>query len=167
VILEQSMWMRGESNPDVLVKKMSGGFYFAPTRYEQLVCIHQGHVERVFRQDLINYGANDVQYGSKLVGVKIDEDGEKEFPVLATIERGGSREEVRAKYLVGADGARSAVRGFMGVEMEGDMTDELWRVMDLVVDSDIPDIRRAAAITTFSEKGVDIRRRRYWRIQCF
>jgi phenol 2-monooxygenase len=121
-------------------------FMYAPARYEQMVAVHQGRVERVFRDDLRRYGANDVQYGAELVDMKIDEDGDKEFPVIATILRDGVREEVRTKYLVGADGAKSSVRGFMGIETEGDKTDELWGVIDLVVDSDFPDLRRNASL---------------------
>ena len=56
------------------------------------------------------------------------------------------REEVRTKYITGADGSKSAVRGFMSVEVEGDTTDELWGVIDLVVDSDISGIRKVASI---------------------
>jgi 2-polyprenyl-6-methoxyphenol hydroxylase-like FAD-dependent oxidoreductase len=150
------LWAREESNPDVLVRKMCMPFVMAPARYEQLVTLHQGHIESVFREDLTRYKGRDVQYGSKLVGMRIDEDGDKDFPVLAMIERGGVREEVRTKYLVGADGAKSAVRGFMGVEMEGDMTDELWGVIDLVVDTDFPDARRQSSINTLAGKGNEI-----------
>lgn len=131
-------------------------FNMAPARFEQLVTLHQGHVERVFREDLGRYGGGDVEYGTRLVGMRIDEEEDGEFPVLAEIERGGVKEEVRAKYLVGADGAKSAVRGFMGVEMEGDMTDELWGVIDLVVDSDFPDVRRQSSINSIPGQGNEL-----------
>ncbi|CZR62721.1 related to phenol monooxygenase [Phialocephala subalpina] len=153
---ESTVWTREESNPEVLVKKMTLPFDMAPARYEQLITLHQGHIESIFREDLKRYDGRDVQYGSKLVDMRIDEDGDKEFPVLATIERDGVREEMRTKYLVGADGAKSAVRGSMGVELEGDMTDELWGVIDLVVDSDFPDVRRQSSINTLPGKGGEI-----------
>ena len=44
----------------------------------------------------------------------------------------------------------------MGVEMEGEKTDELWGVIDLVVDSDFPDIRKVVFINTFSEEQSDL-----------
>ena len=47
-----------------------------------------------------------------------------------------AREESRTKYLVGVDGARSVVRNLMGIKQEGDMTDQLWGVIDLAVDTD-------------------------------
>ena len=43
---------------------------------------------------------------------------------------------------MGVDGARSVVRNLMGVEQEGDMTDQLWGVINLAVDTDFPDVRR-------------------------
>ena len=141
-VMEFTLWTREASDPEALVRKMCMPFERAPARYENLVTLHQGHVERMFREDVMGHNGRDVQYGTKLVGMKIDEDGDKEFPVLAVIERGGVIEEVRTKYLVGADGARSTVRGCMGVEIEGDMTDELWGVIDLVLDTDFPDARR-------------------------
>jgi phenol 2-monooxygenase len=57
-----------------------------------------------------------------------------------------AREELRTKYLVGVDEARSAVRNSMGIKQAGDMTDQLWGVIDLVIDTDFPDVRRQCNI---------------------
>lgn len=143
--VERSVWIREKADPDSLKKQMTVPFDMAPARYEQLVTLHQGHVERVLKEDIAKYGGNDVQYEARLIEVEID-GKEPEFPVLAKIERDGIIEEVRSKYLIGADGAKSTVRNCMKVEMEGDVTDELWGVIDLVVDSDFPDIRRQTSI---------------------
>lgn len=150
---ESTMWVRPDGNPDALVKIMTFPFQLAPSRYEEVTGLHQGHIERIFRDDLVLHGGSDVQYGSKLAGMRMDEDGDREYPVLATIEKNGIKEEVRTKYLIGADGARSAVRNFMGVEIEGNTTQELWGVMDLVIDSDFPDARRQTNINTGSGMG--------------
>ena len=97
--------MKEGNNPEVLVKQLAMPIMMAPARYEQVVTLHQGHIERVFREDMKRYGSNDVQYRSKLVDMKIDDGGCEGFPVLATIEKDGKMEEVRTKNLVGADGA--------------------------------------------------------------
>jgi len=47
---------------------------------------------------------------------------------------------VRSKYLVGCDGAHSAVRRSIGVEMKGEGTDVFWGVLDGVIDTDFPDL---------------------------
>lgn len=96
--------------------------------------------------DLLRYSKRGVQRNTKLIEVKIDEEGDAEFPVLAEIETEGQRRHVRTKYLVGADGAHSAVRRSMGLKLEGESLDHIWGVVDLVVDTDFPDIRRRCAI---------------------
>ncbi len=50
-------------------------------------------------------------------------------------------ETVRAKYVVGCDGARSAVRKGLSIALEGDSANKAWGVMDLLLVTDFPDIR--------------------------
>ena len=50
-------------------------------------------------------------------------------------------ETVRAKYVVGCDGARSAVRRGLSIPLEGDSANKAWGVMDLLLVTDFPDIR--------------------------
>lgn len=152
---ENTLWVRDPNNSEVLFKAMQNPFFLSPARYEQLVTLHQGRIEKIFRDDVKKHGGSEVQYSSKLVAMTIDEDGDADFPVLATIEINGMQSVVRTKYLVGADGASSAVRDFMGVDTEGDQRDELWGVMDLVVDSNFPDLRRMSNISASTpEAGI-------------
>lgn len=108
--------------------------------------IHQGRIERILETDLLRYSKRGVQRNTKLLDVKIDEEGDPEFPVIAEIEKDGWKRTVRTKHLVGADGAHSVVRRCMGLKLEGESSDHIWGVVDLVVDSDFPDIRRRCAI---------------------
>ncbi|KAL4960066.1 putative phenol monooxygenase [Aspergillus stella-maris] len=119
-----------------------------PARFQHEVTIHQGRIERILETDLLRYSQRGVQRDTKLVDVKIDENGDPEFPVLAEIEVGEAKERrtIRAKYLVGADGAHSNVRRCMGLSLEGESLDHIWGVVDLVIDTDFPDIRRRTAI---------------------
>lgn len=117
-----------------------------PARFPHEVTIHQGRIERILETDLHRYSKRGVQRNTKLIDVKIDEAGDSEFPVIAEIETEGRRQTVRSKYLVGADGARSVVRRSMGLKLEGESLDHIWGVVDLIVDTDFPDIRRRCAI---------------------
>lgn len=96
-----------------------------PTRYPHELTIHQGRIERILNEDLARNG-NAVQRGWKLLGWQFDCADEK-FPVLVKL-RGldGGERVVRAKYLVGADGAHSTVREGMGMTLVGDHTDHIW-----------------------------------------
>ncbi|KAL2075058.1 hypothetical protein VTL71DRAFT_8838 [Oculimacula yallundae] len=144
--MECTVWMRDEGKPDVLERKMAMPFFMAPARYEQLVALHQGHVERVFKEDIRRYQGGDIQYGAKLVDMRIDEEGDSFFPVLAKVEINGVIKDVRTKYLIGSDGAKSTVRNYMNVGTEGEVKEELWGVIDLVADSDFPDLRRQSSM---------------------
>ncbi|OJJ43909.1 hypothetical protein ASPZODRAFT_2113935 [Penicilliopsis zonata CBS 506.65] len=118
-------------------------------RFPYCVTIHQGRIERILETDLLRYSKRGIQRSTRLVNVTIDEDGDPEFPVKAQLEDandGSCRRTIRSKYLVGADGAHSVVRRSMGLKLQGESTNHIWGVVDLVLDTDFPDIRRRCAI---------------------
>lgn len=55
-------------------------------------------------------------------------------------------ETIQAKYVLGADGAHSWVRNQLGFKLEGESTDYIWGVLDIVPITDFPDIRMRCAI---------------------
>lgn len=69
--------------------------------------------------------------------------------VLVTTDR-AEHPLVRAKYLVGADGARSTVRGLLGISFTGTKPEMVWTVLDTFIDTDFP---RADEIVTFQHRG--------------
>ena len=94
-------------------------------------------------------------YHRRLVGLALTDDPDR--PVTATFDRldeGGAPETVRARYLVGCDGARSAVRRLMGHELRGEAARQLWGVMDVLAVTDFPDIRLKSAIQSAEEGSV-------------
>ncbi|MET1021752.1 MAG: FAD-binding monooxygenase [Arthrobacter sp.] len=77
--------------------------------------------------------------------------GEGEYPVTVTLLHTAGPDEgrervVRAKYVVGADGARSRVRDSIGCTLAGDQANHAWGVMDVLAVTDFPDIRTKCAI---------------------
>ena len=88
-------------------------------------------------------------YSRQLAGLELDETAE--FPVTATIRREdpgheGETETIRARYVVGCDGARSDVRKAIGLELKGDSANKAWGVMDVLAVTDFPDIRQKTLI---------------------
>jgi phenol 2-monooxygenase len=81
----------------------------------------------------------------------LDATGEGEYPVTVTLLHTAGPDEgqeriVRAKYVVGADGARSKVRESIGCTLTGDQANHAWGVMDALAVTDFPDIRTKCAI---------------------
>ena len=65
-------------------------------------------------------------------------------------EKAGSTETVEAKYMVGCDGAHSWVRNQLGFSLDGESTDYIWGVVDIVPITDFPDIRFITTIHSAS-----------------
>ncbi|GAA1111295.1 FAD-dependent monooxygenase [Arthrobacter flavus] len=88
-------------------------------------------------------------YGLDFIGLDVDDDGE--YPVAVTLAHTagpleGTQRSVRAKYVIGADGARSKVRSAIGCTLAGDAANHAWGVMDVLAVTDFPDIRLKCAI---------------------
>jgi putative polyketide hydroxylase len=81
----------------------------APVSPTSALCCPQDHVERVLLRHLIDLGV-PVRFGCAVTACAQDAAG-----VTATFADGST---VRSRFLVGADGARSAVRGMLGIGVD-------------------------------------------------
>ncbi|TWF47454.1 FAD-binding monooxygenase [Neorhizobium alkalisoli] len=98
-------------------------------------------------------------YGRLLTELVIDADPSNAYPVTARFERAdeghkGEIEMVRARYVVGCDGARSTVRRSLGRELKGDSANQAWGVMDVLAVTDFPDIRLKGVIQSADEGSI-------------
>lgn len=120
--------------------------------------VNQARVLDYFAESAANGPARvRPDYGYEFVGLEVAEDGE--FPVAVTLrvtagERAGDERVVRAKYVVGCDGARSTVRQSIGRTLEGDQSFHAWGVMDVLAVTDFPDIRTKCAIQSAAEGSI-------------
>ncbi|MGZ8309317.1 MAG: FAD-dependent monooxygenase, partial [Rhodoplanes sp.] len=89
-------------------------------------------------------------YARRLLDLAIDEaacgDNANPYQVTARLERvdpshEGQIETVKARYVVGCDGARSVVRKSIGRALHGDSANHAWGVMDVLAVTDFPDVR--------------------------
>jgi phenol 2-monooxygenase len=84
-------------------------------------------------------------YGLEFRSLTVEDGGE--YPVTVTlVDSDGDERVVYAKYVVGADGAKSRVRDSIGVTLDGDQANHAWGVMDVLAVTDFPDIRTKCAI---------------------
>ncbi|KAJ5179364.1 hypothetical protein N7492_002574 [Penicillium capsulatum] len=71
----------------------------------------------------------------------------------------GKTEIIKARYLIGCDGAHSWTRKQVNIPMEGSSTDHIWGVIDVVPISNFRSYPESRTIQAMTDKGVaDIRR---------
>lgn len=92
---------------------------------------------------------------------EVDLDDHPTHPVTVTLRAApdnnttaSKQHHMRARYLVGCDGARSAVRAAIGQELKGDSANKAWGVMDVLAVTDFPDVRQKTLIQANEEGTV-------------
>ncbi len=126
------------------------------------VILNQARVHDFYLDVMRNSRARlQPDYSRRLLGLEIDRsiDSNEGHPVVATFERtdpdhAGRTETVRARYVVGCDGARSMVRKSLGLTLDGDSANQAWGVMDVLATTDFPDIRLKTAIHSAEEGSI-------------
>ena len=96
-----------------LIKGMSGSWSAAELPHR----VSQKYVEQALLKHARKYGSNALHFETRLVGFT---DHGTHVDVVTEPLHGGPRTTTRAKYLVGADGARSLVRKELGFSLEGE-----------------------------------------------
>ena len=129
------------------------------------VILNQARVHDHFLATMRNSATGLVpHYCRRLVDLTVPRDGRLDDPVIARFEKMGpdrepvagpdglpELEEVRARYVVGCDGARSSVRTLIGRTLHGDNANQAWGVMDVLAVTDFPDIRFKAIVHSANE----------------
>jgi phenol 2-monooxygenase len=127
--------------------------------------LNQARVHDFYLQVMRNAPSRlEPDYARRLVDLRIEPAaasgaGAPTHPVTVTLERidpahAGQVETVKARYVVGCDGARSVVRRCLGRALHGDSANQAWGVMDVLAVTDFPDIRHKAAIQSANEGSV-------------
>ena len=100
----------------------------------------------------------EANYGLDFVTLEVEPESasRSEYPVRVTLRdvANGAKTLVRAKYVVGCDGARSPVREAIGAVPSGDFANHAWGVVDMLAVTDFPDIRLKAAIQSADEGNI-------------
>ncbi len=104
-------------------------------------------------------------YARRLIDLEIDEtasgDNADPYQVTARLDRltpehEGQTETVKARYVVGCDGARSTVRKSIGRTLHGDSANHAWGVMDVLAVTDFPDVRFKSLIQSANHGSIII-----------
>ncbi|WP_162069694.1 FAD-binding monooxygenase [Burkholderia sp. THE68] len=119
------------------------------------VIVNQARVQD-YLLDSMRRSAQRLEPDYDLEVVDVQRDDSDEYPVRVTLRRTDAarldeKVVVRARYVVGCDGARSRVRAAIGQTLHGDAANHAWGVMDALAVTDFPDIRLKAAIQSASK----------------
>jgi phenol 2-monooxygenase (NADPH) len=123
------------------------------------ILINQARLHELFLEVMANSPSRLApDYGWEIVGLSIDETTD-DHPVTVTLKDStgihwGATRTVRANYVVGCDGAHSAVRKAIGGVLHGDAANQAWGVMDILANTDFPDVRQKCLISSANEGNV-------------
>ena len=157
---ETAFWKPGDTSNDQIVRHgriqdVEDGLSEFPH-----VILNQARVHD-FYLDVMRNSPNRLQphYSRRLQDLSISAAAGDTHPVTVNLERSdpaheGQIETVKARYVVGCDGARSAVRQSLGRELRGDSASQAWGVMDVLAVTDFPDIRLKCLIQSAHEGSV-------------
>jgi phenol 2-monooxygenase len=154
---ETSFWKPDDSQRDRIVR--SGRIQDVEDGLSEFphVILNQARVHD-FYLDVMRNAPTRLEpfYARKLLDLDVAKNRSTAHPVTARLERldpeyAGQVETVRARYVVGCDGARSTVRKSLGRALRGDSANLAWGVMDVLAVTDFPDIRLKAAIHSANE----------------
>jgi 3-(3-hydroxy-phenyl)propionate hydroxylase len=109
--------------------RFEGGEQIGPGGWPAANMIHQPSVEAELRQALASLPNAALHNCWEMTAFAPDEAG-----VTATIAAPDGEKSVRARYLIGADGARSPVREASGIVFDDLNFEEPWLVVDVLVD---------------------------------
>jgi 2-polyprenyl-6-methoxyphenol hydroxylase-like FAD-dependent oxidoreductase len=137
-----------------------GGFAASDTRFPFILFVSQAETEQLLDEHLGRKGTS-VERGVELLSSK----AEDHVVRCVLRHRDGREETVEARYLVGCDGAHSAVRKQSGIAFEGDAYLQDFMLGDVDADGPIePDVLHSFAASGYVAMLFPLRSPAAWRV---
>ena len=158
---ETTFWKPDPQNPERIVR--NGRIQDVEDGLSEMphIILNQARVHDMYLDLMWNSPSRlKPDYALQLVDLSVDQNAE-DYPVTVTLDPVSPRKEservhLRARYVVGCDGARSAVRKSIGRELKGDSANQAWGVMDVLAVTDFPDIRFKTLIQSAKQGNIII-----------
>jgi len=147
-ITETTFWKPGANKPENIVR--SGRVQDVEDGLSEMphLILNQARVHDCYLDVMRNSPAKlEPYYSRRLLDLSVAPAARfEDHAVTVRLERSdagheGEIETVKARYVVGCDGARSTVRKSIGRELRGDSANHAWGVMDVLAVTNFPDIR--------------------------
>jgi 2-polyprenyl-6-methoxyphenol hydroxylase-like FAD-dependent oxidoreductase len=130
--IDAGIWLKGQrlfvNGQDTKI-----GLAYLPEEPYQFLGLPQYETERLLEAHLATFGLAIRR------GVELQQFREEADRVVATLASSGGTEEVHARYVVGCDGAHSAVRHGLGLGFEGEGYGDAYMLGDVEVEWPLPD----------------------------
>lgn len=156
---QTNFWMPDPDNPEH-IKRIGRVQDVADDSSEMPhILINQARLHELFIEVMKNSASRlEPDYGWEVVSLTIDENA-TEYPVTVTLKDASginwwATRTVKANYVVGCDGAHSAVRKSIGGQLHGDAANQAWGVMDILANTDFPDVRQKCLVSSANEGNV-------------
>jgi phenol 2-monooxygenase len=156
---QTAFWMPDPANPQ-RIKRVGRVQDVADDSSEMPhILINQARLHELFLEVMSNSPSRlEPDYNWEVVGLTVDATTD-DHPVTVTLKDASgvnwwATRTVRANYVVGCDGAHSAVRRAIGGVLHGDAAHQAWGVMDILANTDFPDVRQKCLISSANEGNV-------------
>ena len=157
---QTAFWKPDPANPDRIIRVGIQQDVADDQSEMPHTIVNQARIHELFLDVMRNAPTRlEPHYGLRVLDLTVDAN-KTDHPVTVTLERvasdgsGMGTATVCANYVVGCDGARSAVRQAIGGRLHGDAAHQAWGVMDILANSDFPDLRRKCLIQSAREGNI-------------
>lgn len=155
-ICEMSFWGPSKQNPN-RIERISTAIddEHGISEFPHLI-VNQARVLDYFAEVAkSSAGRIEPNYGIEFINLTVDTQNQDPYPVSVTLkyiagDNADKERIIKAKYVVGCDGAHSNVRKAIGRKHIGAASLHAWGVIDMLAVTDFPDIRVKCAINSTS-----------------
>lgn len=108
--------------------RFDGSDHIGPGGWRGANMVHQPSIEAILRREIARQDSVELRHSWRFESYEESREG-----VLSAISTPDGPVRIHSAYLVGADGARSAVRDAAGIDLDDLQFDEPWLVIDAIV----------------------------------
>jgi 2-polyprenyl-6-methoxyphenol hydroxylase-like FAD-dependent oxidoreductase len=146
---------------DGLIAEFDFGLLADETRFPYRLQLNQQHLVRMLSERLTADDRVRMRFGTNLTGLEIDRDG-----VRLAVSGPDGADEIRASFVIGADGPRSTVRSALGVAFDGFTYPERFAITSTPVDLQelVPDLGHVNYVADPEEWLFILRTPESWRV---